>query len=111
MRADNGDIPSGEQVFLLQELQNLLEKQINLANQGSIKDVEAMARQASLLAERITDKGVLERPEFQNQRQQLQKLYDDLRLVLTAQKTETDEELARLRRVRKAVGTYRNSIF
>jgi hypothetical protein len=109
MRDDNGDIPPGEQVLFLQELQNLLEKQIDLANQGNIKDVEAMARQASSLAERITDKKVLERPEFQNRRQQLQKLYEDLCLVITAQKAKTGEQLIQIRKGRKMLGAYRSN--
>jgi hypothetical protein len=110
MRADNGDIPPGEQVLLLQELQNLLEKQIALANQGNIKDVEAMARQASSLAERITDKGVLERPEFKIRREQLQKLYAQLSLAISAQRAETGEQLIQIRKGKKLIESYRKNI-
>jgi hypothetical protein len=109
MRADNGDIPPDQQV-LLHDLQVLLEKQIELANQGNIKDVEVIAGQVGSLVGRITGRGILEKPEFQNQRRQLQRLYEDLRLAIATQRAETAEEISRVRRVKKTIATYRNNI-
>ena len=109
MRADNGDIPPDQQV-LLHDLQILLEKQIELANQGNIKDVEVIAGQVGSLVGRITGRGILEKPEFQNQRRQLQRLYEDLRLAIATQRAETAEEISRVRRVKKTIATYRNNI-
>jgi hypothetical protein len=109
MRADNGDIPPDQQV-LLHDLQVLLEKQIELANQGNIKDVEVIAGQVGSLVGRITGRGILEKPEFQNRRRQLQKLFKDLRLALTAQKTETAEKINCLRKGKKAVKAYHSNV-
>jgi len=108
MRADNGDIPPDQQV-LLHDLQILLEKQIELANQGNIKDVEVIAGQVGSLVGRITGRGILEKPEFQNQRRQLQKLYEDLCLAITSQKAETGEKLSQVRKGRKMLGAYRSN--
>jgi len=108
MRTDNGNIPSNQQT-LLQDLQILLEKQIESANRGNIKDVEAMASQASSLVKTITERGIFEKPEFQNRRQQLQKLYEDLCLAITAQKAETGEKLSQVRKGRKMLGAYRSN--
>lgn len=109
MRTNNGNIPPDEQTSLLLELQNLLERQIELAEQGSIKEVEAMAGQANSLVKAITERGILEKPEFQNRRLQFQKLYKDLCLVITAHKAETGEKLSHVRKGRKMLGTYRSN--
>jgi len=110
MRNDNGDIPLGEQVFLLRELQNLLEKQIESANQGNIKDVEAMAGQCELLVAKIMAAGLLEKPEFKSRCSQLKRLYQELCLRLSAQKDDAATRLNRIRRGRKTLLAYRNNI-
>jgi hypothetical protein len=110
MSTNNDNIPAAEQVLLLQKLQALLEKQIELANQSNIKDVESVAEQVDSLVEKIRDGGALKNPKFQNQRLQLQKLYDDLLLALTAQKADTADKLTRLRQTKKVIGSYRSSI-
>jgi hypothetical protein len=109
MRTDNGDIPQNQQV-LIDDLRILLEKQIESANQGSIKDVEAMASQASLLVKAITEKGIFENPEFQNRRQQLQKLYEDLCLAIATQKAETAQNINLLHKGKKAAKAYHSNI-
>lgn len=110
MSTNNDNIPAAEQIFLLQKLQALLEKQIELANQSNIKDVESVAEQVDSLVEKIRDGGALKNPKFQNQRLQLQKLYDDLLLALTAQKAETAEKISRLHKGKKAIKTYHSNI-
>ena len=109
MRTDNGDIPQNQQA-LLHNLQILLEKQIESAGQGNIRDVESLSEQINPLVEKIVQGGFLELAEFKKERLQLQKLYENLRLALTAQKTETGEKLTRLYRAKKAIEIYRNSI-
>lgn len=95
----------------LTQLQNLLEKQIELARQGaSLTDIESLSSQADSLAEKIVHAGSLELPEFKNQREHLQKLYNILCLAITAQKTETSEKLTRLHKTKKTLDTYRSNI-
>jgi len=95
---------------LLDELQSLLEKQIELAQQGNISGIEVLSRQASFLVEKIAQTGILESAEFKNRREQLQKLYKELCLVITAQKADTSEALSQVRKGRKTVEIYRNNI-
>ena len=101
-----------EKTQLLDELGNLLEKQIELAQQGNSdnRHFEPLSKQANLVVEKITKERILELPEFKNRREHLQKLYQHLCLVITAQKTETVEELSRVRKGKKTVGIYRNNI-
>lgn len=112
MNDNNADIISNEKTHLLDELQNLLEKQIELAHQGNPdnRHFEPLSKQADLLVEKIAQERILELPEFKNRREHLQKLYQHLCLVITAQKAETDEELSRIRKGKKTIGIYRNNI-
>jgi hypothetical protein len=101
-----------EKAHLLDELQNLLEKQIELAQQGNSdnRHFEPLSKQANLVVEKITKERILELPEFKNRREHLQKLYQHLCLVVTAQKAETDEELSRIRKGKKTIKAYRSNI-
>ncbi len=110
MSADSDEIIPGEQIHLLDELQNLLEKQIELARQGNINEIEVLSKQASSLVVEIARSEVLESSEFKSQREKLRKLYQDLCLALTAQQAETSEELSRVRKGKKTIATYRGNI-
>jgi hypothetical protein len=99
-----------KRIDLLDELQSLLEKQIELAQHGNISDVEVLSKQVSSLVERIVQAGILGLAEFENRREQLQKLYKDLCLAVTAQRAETAERLGRVRKGKKTIAAYRGNI-
>jgi len=110
MSADSVEIIPDGQIHLLNELQNLLEKQIELARQSNINEIEVLSKQASSLVGKIARSGVLESSEFKSQCEQLRKLYQDLCLALTTQQAETAEELSRVRKGKKTIETYRSNI-
>ena len=95
---------------VLDDLQSLLEKQIELARQGNIRDVEALSKQTSSLVVKIRERGILELAEFKNRREQLQKLYEALYLAITAQKAGTFEELKQVRKGKRTIKAYRSNI-
>ena len=99
-----------KRINLLDELESLLEKQIELARQGSISNVEVLSKQAGSLVEGIVRSGILGLTEFKSRRERLQKLYKELCLALTAHRVETGEKLSRVRKGKKTVETYRKSI-
>jgi len=99
-----------KQIHLLDDLQSLLEKQTELAQQGNISEVEVLSKQAGSLVAEITQAGFLELAEFKNRRERLQKLYDGLCLAFAAQKASVAEELNRVHKARKTIGTYRSNI-
>ena len=99
-----------KRTHLLDGLQSLLEKQIELAQQGNISGVEVLSKQAHSLVRKIAQTRILELREFKNRREQLQKLYDSLLLAITAQRAEAAGELNRVRKGRKTIETYRNNI-
>jgi len=110
MSADSVEINPDGQIHLLNELQSLLEKEIELARQSNINEIEVLSKQASSLVGKIVRSGVLESSEFKSQHEQLRKLYQDLCLALTTQQVETAEELSRVRKGKKTIETYRSNI-
>jgi len=101
MSTDSVEIIPDGQIHLLDELQSLLEKQIELVRQGKFNEVENLSEQAGSLVGKMAQSGVLKSAEFQSQREQLRKLYQDLCLALTTQQAETAEELSRVRKGKK----------
>ena len=103
---------TNKHISMLDELQGLLEKQLELAHQGNSasEQIEVLGRQADCLVEKITQAGILERAEFESQKKRLKKSYEALHLAISAQKAETSENLIQVRRGKKIVGTYRRNI-
>jgi len=101
-----------EQVSVLDELQALLDRQVEVARQGDSagEQIERLGRQADCLVEKISHAGVLERTECESRRKQLRKSYEKLCLALTAQKADVSERLSQVRRGKRIVETYRNHI-
>lgn len=99
-----------KRTHLLDGLQSLLEKQIELAQQGNISGVEVLSKQANSLVGKIAQTGILELREFKKRRERLQKLYDSLLLAITAHRAEAAGELNRVRKGKKTVEAYRSNI-
>ena len=95
---------------LLDNLQGLLERQTKLAQQGKVSDVELLSTQAGSVVERIAETGILELPEFRNRRRQLQRLYKELCLTITAQETDISEKLRQIGKGKKTIRAYRSNI-
>ena len=113
MTKNNTEVIGDNQIHLLDELQTLLEKQIELARQGNITEVEVLSEQAGSLVEEITQTGILypADPVFNGQRQeQLRKLYEELCLTITAQKADVSDKLSQVRKGKKTIQTYRSHI-
>jgi hypothetical protein len=101
---------TNEQPQFLDDLQSLLEKQIELAQQANIGEVELLGEQTVCLVEKIQKSGLLESDEFEKRRELLQKLYHKLNLVVTARRDQTNETLSWVRRGKKTVEAYGNNI-
>jgi hypothetical protein len=103
---------ANEQVRLLGELEGLIRKQIELAHQGDSagERFALLTDRAGLVVERITQLGPAGSQEYQRRFEMLRELYETLSLVLAAEKADVCEELGRIRRGRKIIGTYRSTI-
>jgi len=96
--------------LLLDELETLLQKQIDLARQGSFGILEDVAAQANQFVEKIVNTHILQSDEFKNRRLHLQKLYEELHRTVAARKADVSEDLNHVRRGRKTIGVYRGNI-
>jgi hypothetical protein len=95
---------------LLDDFQNVLEKQTQLTRKGSINNVETLTQRAGLLMEKVAESGILGLPEFKSYRENLQRSYENLCLALAAQKAEIAEELSLIRKGKRTIRTYRHNV-
>jgi len=109
MSIDNIEIITDEKIHL-DELLNILKKQIGLARQGNVNAIEALSKQSNTVVGKIAKSGILESAEFQSQREQLRKSYEDLCLALSTQQAENAKELSQVRKGKKTITTYGGNI-
>lgn len=95
---------------LLDALQNLLQKQIDLARQGNVAAVERLSEQADVLVKKITGLHLLEMPRFRQRRTGLEKLYRNLHLLITSRKDEISGQMKQIRKGKMTVKSYRENL-
>ena len=98
-----------EQKHLLDNLQSLLEKQIEMARKGNYHHVELLVEQAGSVVEKIAKIKSFGRPEFDDRRKHLLELYKKLELMLEAEKASVERQQKQVDNVRKILKAYRNS--
>jgi hypothetical protein len=102
-------VKADEQMCLLDNLQSLLEKQIEMARRSNFRRVEALAEQADSIVEKIVKIKAFEQPEFDGRRKHLTKLYEKLQLILAVGKDSVGRQLRQVGNVRKTLHAYRNN--
>ncbi len=100
-----------DEIRLLAELENLLERQIELARRGSFTGLHQLAGRCEPLVAKIMAAGLLEKPDHKVQRERLAKLYRDLQLMLSAQKNAVAEQLKSIRKGKRTLATYRGNMW
>lgn len=100
------------QVNLVKALQRLLEKQTELVRKRDYdtRRFDELKRQADVLVKKTAQAGILQRPEFSEQKRDLQKSYEQLNLALKAQKQTIVQELTQARKWKKTIQTYRKNV-
>jgi hypothetical protein len=101
---------SSEDIRLLEELVELLKKQIALAHRGGFGAVLQLAGKCEALVAKVAETRLLEKPEHKIAKDRLAGLYRDLQLLLTTQQCEAAEQLKSVRKGRKTLVTYRENI-
>ena len=95
---------------LLTELETNLKKQLEFARRGDLASVENLADRCRMLVEKITSAGLMEKPQYQSQRQNIEKLYRDLLLMLSSQKDAVAKQLKSIHKSRQTLSVYRGNI-
>lgn len=110
MSSNNVQDVARQQAHLLDDLQSLLEKQIELAHKGNIAEAELLSKQADGLVGEIAQTGLLEREANSDRRELLRRLYEELRLTIATQRAAVAEKLIQVRKGKKTIQTYRSNI-
>ena len=112
MNANTIEIAPEEQVFLLNNLTRLLEEQINIARHGDMngRQIENISEQTETLVKDIVEAGLFELEELRHQREQIKRLYNSLSLAIIARRDEADKQIKQIRKGKKTIEVYRNSI-
>jgi len=99
-------VNTDEQMRLLDNLQSLLEKQIEMVRRSNFRSVEALAEQADSIVEEIVKTKAFEQPDFDSKREHLTKLYKKLELMLASGKDSVGRQLNQVSSVRKTIHAY-----
>ena len=100
-------VEANNQAHLLDNLQNLLEKQIKMVRSNNLREVEALAEQAESVVEKITAAKTSAPDELNRRREHLIKLYKKLELMLAARKDCFRRQLQQIAEGRKTLKAYR----
>ncbi len=95
---------------ILDNLRNLLEKQLGFAREGSFREVAILAEQVDSVISKISQAGVFEKPEFRQRQEKLRALYKELELAITAEKTEVSGQLDHVRKGRRVMEVYKHNL-
>ena len=111
MNTDDINFTLDEHVCLLDELETLLTKQLQLARQGDSTNEQfgILTAKAGSLVGKIAQLGPVGAAEYQYRFERLRQLYKTLALVLAAEKNDVSEKLSRIRKGRKTIGVYRTN--
>lgn len=101
---------SDSQIQLLSELQGLLDEQNELARQGKLSEVESICERTNGIVQEISRCGILKSGNFPKHRERLLRSYESLRLTLSNQRDEVGREIERIRKGKKTIRVYRDSI-
>ena len=107
MSTDTVEIIPNEQAHLLERLQSLLEKQIELARRGDFRTSEALTEQSDSVVEELVRTKAFEQTGFDEQRARVAKLYRELVLMVAAEKDRLGKQVQQISQGRKTLKVYR----
>lgn len=95
---------------LVAGLEDLLEKQLKLMHSSRDKAASDLADRATDFVNVIGQKEILKIDRFATQRQNIERLLQELTLATAERKQSVSEELNKIRKGKKTVGAYKNEI-
>jgi hypothetical protein len=87
-------------------LEHLLTRQRDRLGAYDIDGACAVADETAALADELTRRGILNEPEFVEQRQRLQQQYREICMIIADQREEVAGKLLQIRKGLKALGGY-----
>jgi hypothetical protein len=102
------DTQTAQDEQMLAYLTDLLERQLEKLRKYDLDGAVRLAEQSQPIAEKAARQGILERPCFAVQKKKIQGLYQDICLVIAAERQEVAEKLRQIREGLKTLGAYAN---
>ena len=106
MVSESQDVHMPQPADLSEQLGNLLTRQIHLARQGKVVEVERLTPQVDALVAQMasvsTDRPALEA----SQKDRLMEQYEELTLTLQAQRADVQARLKQVREVKRTISAY-----
>lgn len=94
----------------IQDLIELLLRQITLARQGKIEQVEILAVKSGELVKNIANTGVSHLRQAEHLNEQVKSLYGELSMILADWRSRTTEEIKEIRQGRRMIRAYRRGV-
>jgi len=107
MGADSVGTAGAGQEQLLDELQSLLKRQIELVRKSDFRACEILAEKAGSVVEQLKGAKVPEKGEFRTQFERTAKLYREVILIVATEKDRLGRQLQQVSRGRKTLRAYR----
>ena len=92
---------------LLNRLQSLLERQIELVRRGDFRTSELLTEQSDLVVDELLRTKAFEQTQLEEQRERLAKSYRELTLMVAAEKDHLGKQLQQISQGRKTLKLYR----
>lgn len=101
-----------EDTILLNSLTRLLEEQINVIHHSDItgKLVEILAEKTQSLVDEIARKHLLDFKRYAEQREHIQRLYNNLNLAVIARRDETEKQINKISKGKKTIAAYQRNV-
>ena len=95
---------------LLEQIESLLRRQVELANRDKISEIEGVLAETDRLIQEMRRSRSFNEAKLSEKRAVLGDLYGQLCLALMAKRSETKKELIQLRDGKRVMGVYRANV-
>lgn len=106
MSADRTAAAPEKHLHLLDQLQELLNKQIAIAQKGDFNFSAELAEKSSKIVDELAHTGVWRDPGIRDRRERLVKSYRTIMLAITAEKDRIEKQILRVAQGRKTLRAY-----
>ncbi len=89
-------------------LENLLIRQIERVRQYDLDTALVLGEESHKLSMVISENKILDQPQFADEKFRLNRLYDDLGLIISTERKEVAEKLRQIREGIRALTAYKN---
>ena len=95
-----------QELQMIAYLSELLERQLERLHKYDLDGAVELAEESQKISSQVANLGLLERPQYNREKQQIQGLYQDLCLVIAAERKEVGDKLQQIREGIRALSRY-----